>query len=192
MSEQSKAAWFDDYLLGKVPPPVVQYWQVRRVGPELCINFAGRRWSVLGLDGVAVGDLVAVRADSNPTGAPLLSVGSEVQPGIWASPPAPAHSCPRSAPVDGIPASLGNPPTGCVPLRECPLDALGTPAERPAATPKAHTHSHSAGTAGAAPAADSIAKLVALARALAPGHCSPGTGTSLVSVSLHFSCGGVE
>ena len=190
MSEKSKADWFDEYVLGKVPPPVVQYWQVRRVGPDLCINFAGRRWSVLGLDGVAVGDLVAVQATADQTGAPLLSTGHVPQPGIWALPPAPAHSFPGNAPVADIPASLGNPPTGCVPLRECPLDVTGLPAVRPASTPLVHNHSHSAGTADAAPAADSIAKLVALAHRLAHGHDSPGTGKSLVSVSLHFSCGG--
>lgn len=193
MNESSKADWFDDYVLGKVPPPVVQHWQVRSVGPDLCISFAGSRWSVLGLDGVAVGDLVAVQATSDQTGAPLLSAGHAPQPGIWASQPAPAHSCPRTAPVAGTPASLGSQTTCCGSGHECSRHAQhahGTPPSPPAATPRAHTHSHSAGTAGAAPAADSIAKLVALARRLAHGHGNPGTGKSLVSVSLHFSCGG--
>jgi hypothetical protein len=186
------ADWFDAYVLGQVQPPSVQYWQVRRVGADLCINFAGRRWSAAHLSGVAVGDLVAVRADSNPTGAPLLSAGHAPQPGTWASPPEPVHSCPRSGPAAGTAASWGSQPTAGVPSRPCPLDIPGTPAQQPAASPQGCNHSHSAGTAGAAPAADSIAKLVALARSLAPGHGSPGTGTSLVSVSLHFSCGGGE
>lgn len=184
--------WLDAYVLGQVPPPSVQHWQVRRVGPDLCISFAGHRWSAAHLPGVAVGDLVAVRADSNPARAPLLATAHEQQPGIWASPPAPAHSCLHSGPAAGTAASWGSQPTAGVPLHPCPLDIPGTPVQPPAASPQAHSHSHSAGTTGAAPAADSIAKLVALARSLAPGHGSPGTGTSLVSVSLHFSCGGGE
>lgn len=195
MNTQAKADWFDAYVLCQVPPPVVQHWQVRRVGPDLCISFAGRRWSVQSLDGVAVGDLVAVRADSNPTGAPLLSAGHAPQPGIWASPSAPAHSCPRTAPAADTPASSGNQTTCCGSGHECSRHAQhahGTPPSPPAATPQAHTHSHSVGTTGAAPAADSIAKLVALARRLAHEHGNPGTGKSSVSVSLHFSCGGVE
>lgn len=186
------ADWFDAYVLGQVPPPSVQHWQVRRVGVDLCITFAGRRWSAAHLPGVAVGDLVAVRADSNPTGAPLLSAGHEPQPGIWASQPVPAHSCPHSGPAAGMPASWGSPPTAGVPLHPCPLDMPGTPAQPPAASLQGRSHSHNAGTASAAPAADSIAKLVALARTLASECGSPGTGTSLVSVSLHFSVGGGE
>lgn len=189
------ADWLDAYVLGHVPPPSVQHWQVRRVGPDLCISFAGRRWSAAHLPGVAVGDLVAVRADSNPTGAPLLSAGHEPQPGIWASPPVPAHSCPHSGPAAGIPASWGSQTTCCGSGHGCSRrapHAHGTPPSPPAATPQAHSHSHSAGTASAAPAADSIAKLVALARSLVPECGSPGTGTSLVSVSLHFSVGGGE
>lgn len=193
MNQQSNADWFDAYVLCQVPPPVVQYWQVRRVGADLCISFAGRRWSVLGLDNVAVGDLVAVQATSDQTGAPLLSAGHVPQPGIWASPPAPAHSCPRTAPVAGTPESSDSQTTGCGSSHECSRHAQhahGTPPRPPAASPQGHTHSHSAGTAGAAPAADSIAKLVALAQRLAHEHGSPGTGKSLVSVSLHFSSGG--
>ena len=172
-----------------------QYWQVRRVGPDLCINFAGHRWSVLGLPCVAVGDLVAVQAAADPDAAPLMRAENEGQPGTLASPPAPAHSCQRTAPAAGTPASSGNPPTCCGSGHECSHHAQhahGTPAWPPAATPQAHTHSHSAGTAGAAPAADSIAKLVVLAHRLAHEPGSPGTGKSLVSVSLHFSCGGGE
>lgn len=186
--EAQLAEWYAQRL-----EPQVQHWDVRRVGPDLCISFAGCRWSVQGLSGVAVDDLVAVQAASDPTAAPLMRAVNEEQPGTWASPPAPAHSCPRTAPVAGTPESSDSQTTGCGSSHECSRHAQhahGTPPRPPAASPQGHTHSHSAGTAGAAPAADSIAKLVALAQRLAHEHGSPGTGKSLVSVSLHFSCGG--
>lgn len=171
----------------------IQYWEARRVGPDLCISFAGRRWSAQGLCGVSVGDLVAVQAASDPAAAPLMKAANAGQPGTWASPPAPAHNCRRTAPVAGTPASSGSPTTCCGSGHECSCHAQhahGMPQWQPSATPQAHTHSHSAGTAGAAPAADSIAKLVALAHRLAHAHGSPGTGKSWVNVSLHFSAGG--
>lgn len=173
----------------------VQHWHARRVGPNLCISFAGHHWSVQGLSGVVVGDLVAVQAASDPTAAPLMRAVNEEQPSTLASPSAPAHSCPRTAPAADTPASSGNQTTCCGSGHECSRHAQhahGTPPSPPTATPQAHTHSHSVGTTGAAPAADSIAKLVALARRLAHEHGNPSTGKSSVSVSLHFSCGGDE
>ena len=172
-------------------------WEVRRVHADLSITYAGERWGVMHLPEVLPGDLVTVRRGA-PGCAPEIRAANAQPQDTSASPSEPAHSRPRSGPSAGIEANSdsqtthGAPP----PLCACPAPhGHGTPQTPSDASPQAHSHSHSADTAGAAPGADPISTLVALAQRLAPARGSQGTGTwqqGRVSVSLHFSGGGVD
>lgn len=170
----------------------------RLVMPDMSINYAGQRFCLLHLPDVHPGDSVTVLPGAAGC-APVIQAANAAQPDISASPSEPAHSCPRSGcHVAGTPASSDSPTTSHVPPHSSPCPAPhghGTPQTPCCASPQAHSHSHSADTAGAAPGAGPIATLVALAQRLVQEIRSQGTGTwqqgGRVCVSLHFS-GDVE
>lgn len=128
--------------------------ELQRVDAAMCIRYQGARWSVLQVPGVRVGDLVRVWP-APPAGVLCAAAGNAAQPGTLAEWIDPAHSLPRTCVLTGTHKSWGNPPTAHAPACQCACPgphAGGTPQTPPGATHMAHTHSHSQGTAHAAPA----------------------------------------
>lgn len=164
----------------------------RRVDQALSVSVLGSRWSVAHLRGVKVGDLVL--CFPAPQGdALLVRAESELPPGTWASRFEPSHSHPRTCPPHGSHESSGTGTTWNEPAHECSCPgphAGRTPQMPPCATPGAHMHSRTSGTASEAPASYSISIQLAAAPERHPSPTRGKKGIRRSQAALRISIEG--
>lgn len=167
-------------------------WEHRRVDAVLRITYQGWHWSVADLPGVHVGDLVQCRPTRR--GAFLrVRADREAPSSILASRLEPAHSHRHTSPPVGIEVSSGTGTTSRAhePRSSSPdAHAPHTPQRPPTARPEAHTHSRSAGTAGAVPAVCSISIELAAVPAQGQSPRPRKKGRNRQRVALRISISG--
>ena len=175
------------------PEPMSRAAAVRlRVDTTLCIIYRGQRWSVMGMPGVSVGDLVHVWP-APQAGVLYGAAGNAAQPDTLVAWIDPAHSPQHMCTQCCTRKSWGSQTTCDAPVHQCSypdLHADCKPQKPQDATSAEHMHSRTFHTAHAEPGADPIPTEQAVAPVwMGPLQCgTTGTHTEQASSGSSTTC----